>query len=108
VLSDSLVLAVLIASAPLEPVSASIPVHCPPTLNRHRLDSVEIFHGPPSELMSLHPIPGGWDLSRRQPSAEGMYLVCSYRGTSATEEFRLPDGVRACWFGNNWSHVVCR
>jgi hypothetical protein len=40
--------------------------------------------------------------------SRGVYLVCRYRGISDTKEQRLPDGVRACWFDNNWPHVICR
>lgn len=77
-------------------------------LDHHSLESVAVFDGLPSRSVNLHPVPGGWDLSGTPPPSEGVYLVCNYRGTSAVKEIRLPDGVRGCWFGNNWPHVTCR
>jgi hypothetical protein len=76
-------------------------------LGPHPLESVAVFDGLPSKFIKLHPLPGGWDLSGPAP-AEGVYLVCSYRGTPATKDIRLPDDMRGCWFDNHWPHVICR
>ena len=82
-------------------------IQCPPNLGGHQLESIDLFDGPPSRMIGVYPGWGGWPLYKwRFP--DGVYLVCSYLGTTATKEFRLPDTVRACWFGNDWPHVTCR
>jgi hypothetical protein len=80
---------------------------CPASLGDHALDSVELFDGPPTKLIGIHPGWGGWPLYKWH-FPEGVFLVCRYRDTSDTRELRLPDGVRACWFNNHWPHVICR
>jgi hypothetical protein len=98
----------VVCACQTSPAGASPPVSCPQQLGNHPLDSVEIFDGLPSNLIDLHPTPGGWDLSGRPPPPDGVHLVCSYRGTPTSKDIRLPDDVRGCWFDNHWPRVVCR
>jgi hypothetical protein len=95
----------LVAAVQVTPAFARPPVQCPAALGQHRLESVEVFHGPQSRLMSLHP---GWDLSRASLGPDGVYLVCSFAGTAETREIRLPAGTQGCWFDDHWPRVVCR
>lgn len=80
---------------------------CPEYLGGHALESVDIFDGPPSNFVGIHPVPGGW-LFHGERFSKGVFLVCNYRGTTAQNQIRLPNRVQACWFGYNWPHVVCR
>jgi hypothetical protein len=71
-------------------------ISCPASLEGHRLATVQVFDGPPSERADLAPDGSVWDLKavRSTSSPKGFFLVCGYGGRTVT--LHLPPHVEAC------------
>lgn len=80
-------------------------IRCP---NDKLLLSEDLFDGPPSEMVNLVPIPGGWFNLRNSFSKDAYYLQCNYKGTTHTEIIRLPPTVTNCLFDKHGPNVTCR
>ena len=73
-------------------------VSCPDFFKKHSISSVQIFDGPPSELTSLLPRDGGWDLSEDnyKISKRYYYIECKYKDTKETVVVKIPPTATVC------------
>jgi hypothetical protein len=80
----------------LSALASAAVVSCPAPLAGHRLATVQVFDGPPSERADLEPEGSAWDLKaiRSTSSPKGFFLLCGYGGRAVT--LHLPRDVEAC------------
>jgi hypothetical protein len=87
-------------------------VSCPAAAHGHRLATVQVFDGPPSERADLEPDGSVWDLKAIRPtsSPKGLFLVCGYGGGGRFVSLPLPNNVGSCRRAASLSapRVLCR
>lgn len=81
-----------------------------------RLNSADVFDGPPENLASLIPDTETWewDLSQNQKYAkdhgESFYLVCRYKGIKSVVVKKIPYSAKFCKVAGikNGTYAACR
>ncbi len=89
--------------------AACATTRCPAATEGHSLSGVEVFDGPPSELASLEPGDGGWELDYKAAAPDGhFYLACRLRRRRDTSlAIKLPPTVSNCRI-TKYPRLSCR
>jgi hypothetical protein len=90
----------LVAALLLACGSAGAATECPAFVSEasvtHALTDASVYDGPPSQLADLEPTDKGWDLTSLRDSPRPVFLVCKYRGTTASRTLEIPKGTAGC------------
>jgi hypothetical protein len=87
-------------------------ITCPVALDGHKLSSIDMYDGPPSDETSLSPDNGGWQLGYPSLSKKGFFIICGYANFAADQHpkqlsFHVHSNVKACLFQDDHT-VLCQ
>ena len=94
-LLNRLALFALILFSPATAALASYTT-CPPTIGTHRLVGVNVFEGPPVELVIIIPVKGEWKLDYAPGTQYQFYLGCQYESTTELHAVAVPASATRC------------